>query len=255
MGEFATSIFLPTVGKVIIKKAAESFLENREDFIIYFKSKFTKIKNQDVRFSISYLIRIQVPGSSKFLLVRGNRIKEQFQPVGGVYQKYNGFSAFDDWGYKPDCGTKGIENDAISKDDLRFTVKGRYTLDVIKWFETKKGREDNAHREFNEELIETEILDREIFKNPKFDFIRKVANVFKFSTYHGCYEVLIYDIVNLLPTPEQTEVLRKLLDQPRNPETGYILADRSEIEQLRLLDGDTQIGKIGEHTKYLINEK
>lgn len=255
MGEFITSILLPTVGKVIIKKATESFLDKKENIITYVKANLSNLKYQDVRFSISYLVRIQIPGSSKFLLVRGNHIKEQFQPVGGVYKKYNGFSEFDNYGYKPDCGSKGIENDDISKDDLRFTVKGKNVLDVIKWFETGKGREDNAHREFNEELLETEILDKEIFKNLQFDFVRKVANILKWSTYHNCYEVLIYDIVNFIPSPEQTDALRKLLVETRNPKNDYILADLSEIERLRLMDGDKQIGKIGEHTKYLINEK
>ena len=38
MGEFITSILLPTVGKVIIKKATESFLDKKENIITYVKA-------------------------------------------------------------------------------------------------------------------------------------------------------------------------------------------------------------------------
>nr|WP_241158244.1 hypothetical protein [Adlercreutzia sp. ZJ138] len=34
--------------------------------------------------SAAYLFRIKVGG--KYLLIRGNRIKDQYQPVGGVYK-------------------------------------------------------------------------------------------------------------------------------------------------------------------------
>src|ERR1700719_1625190 len=40
--------------------------------------------NSDVRVSISYIISIPVDGAQ--LLIRGNRITTQFQPVGGVYK-------------------------------------------------------------------------------------------------------------------------------------------------------------------------
>src|SRR5690606_24412106 len=75
-------------GKVIIKKATETLLDKKDNLYTYLQSNFTKIKDEDVRFSISYLIRIEIPDSSKFLLVRGHRIKDQMQPVGGVYKKY-----------------------------------------------------------------------------------------------------------------------------------------------------------------------
>ncbi|MBN9337543.1 MAG: hypothetical protein J0I88_06815, partial [Chryseobacterium sp.] len=50
-------------GKVIIKKATESLLDNKNQIYTYLQSNFTKIKNEDVRFSISYLIRIKIPGT------------------------------------------------------------------------------------------------------------------------------------------------------------------------------------------------
>lgn len=242
-------------GKVIIKKATESLLDNKNQIYTYLQSNFTKIKNEDVRFSISYLIRIKIPGTSKFLLVRGHRIKDQLQPVGGVYKKINGFSEFEKWGYKEDCGTKGIKSDDISKDDLRFRVKGKYALDVIKWFESRKNRETTYDREFNEELIEDHGFDKDIFYSKSFREVQKTMKVFGYSTFHQCYEVLIYDIIEFLPTPEQEVELKRLLKNPRKLSSDFMVVDISEIERLMVIEHEEQIAKIGEHTKYLINEK
>lgn len=243
-------------GKVIIKKATESLLDNKDNIYTYLQSNFTKIKNEDVRFSISYLIKIEIPDSSKYLLVRGHRIKDQLQPVGGVYKKYDGFSEFDKYGFKKDCDRKGIKSDEISKDDLRFRVKGKHALDVIKWFEKGYGREITFHREFAEELINDHGFNPSIFASHNLNFskVQKVMNVFKYSTYHECNEVLIYDIVEFRPTPEQAVELKKLLDLPRTSNDDLMVVDLHEIEQLRVMENGDQIAKIGEHTKYLINE-
>lgn len=251
------SVLGMAAGKVIVKKATETLLDKKDNLYTYLQSNFTKIKDEDVRFSISYLIRIEIPDSSKYLLVRGHRIKDQMQPVGGVYKKYDGFSEFENFGFKKDCDRKGIKSDDISKDDLRFRVKGKYALDVIKWFESRKNRETTFNREFAEELIEDHGFDPEIFgpHNQQFREVQRVMNVFKYSTYHECYEVLIYDIVEFRPTPEQGEALKKLLALPRTSNDDLMIVDLHEIEQLRVMENGDQIAKIGEHTKYLINEK
>ncbi|MDQ6528930.1 hypothetical protein [Flavobacterium sp. LHD-85] len=242
-------------GKVIVKKATEKLLDNKDNIYTYLQSNFTKIKDEDVRFSLSYLIRIKIPGTSKFLLVRGHRIKDQLQPVGGVYKKLNGFAEFEKWGYKEDCGANGIKLDDISKDDLRFRVKGKNALDVIKWFESRKDRETTYEREFNEELIADHGFDKDIFYTKSFREVQKVMKVFGYSTFHQCYEVLIYNIVEFLPTPEQEAELKKLLGNPRKLGDDFMIVDISEIERLFVMENEEQIAKIGAHTKYLINEK
>jgi hypothetical protein len=255
MAEPILSVIGMTAGKVIIKKATESLLDNKNHLYTYLQSNFTKIKHEDVRFSISYLIRIKIPGTSKFLLVRGHRIKDQLQPVGGVYKKLNGFSEFEKWGYKLDCSSKGIKTDDISENDLRFRVKGKHALDVIKWFETRKERETTYEREFNEELIDDLGFDMSVFYKKSFREVQKVMKVFNYSTFHSCYEVLIYDIIEFLPTIEQEEELKKLLKNPRQLGDDLMIVDISEIERLLVMENEEQIAKIGEHAKYLINEK
>ena len=255
MAEPILAVLGMAAGKVIVKKATESLLDNKNQIYTYLQSNFTKIKHEDVRFSISYLIRIRIPGTSKFLLVRGHRIKDQLQPVGGVYKKLNGFSEFEKWGYKQDCSSKGIKTDDISENDLRFRVKGKHALDVIKWFETRKERETTYEREFNEELIDDLGFDKSVFYNKSFREVQKVMKVFGYSTFHSCYEVLIYDIVEFLPTLEQEVELTKLLTNPRQLGDDLMIVDISEIERLLVIENEEQIAKIGEHTKYLINEK
>jgi hypothetical protein len=244
-----------TAGQVIVKKATEALIDKFNLLYTYGLSNLTKIRNQDVRFSISYLIRIKIPGTSKFLLVRGHRIKDQLQPVGGVYKKYNSFSEFRKWGYKEDCPQKGIKTDDVSKDDLRFRVKGKYVLDVVKWFESERDRECSWDREFEEELIETNILDKKIFRKKRFEKVSKIMKFLNYSTYHQCYEVLIYDIIEFLPTEEQEVELKGLLGRVRNSGDELMLVDINEIERLIVTENEEQIAKIGEHTKYLINEK
>ena len=255
MAEPILAVIGMAAGKVIVKKAAESLLDNKNQIYTYLQSNFTKIKHEDVRFSISYLIRIRIPGTSKYLLVRGHRIKDQLQPVGGVYKKLNGFSEFEKWGYKIDCSSKGIKTDDISENDLRFRVKGKHALDVIKWFETRKDRETTYEREFNEELIDDLGFDKSVFYKKSFREVQKVMKVFNYSTFHSCYEVLIYDIVEFIPTLEQEVELNKLLTNPRQLGDDLMIVDISEIERLLVMENEEQIAKIGEHAKYLINEK
>ena len=50
-------------------------------------------------------------------------------------------------------------------------------------------------------------------------------------------------------------MLKNLLKNPRTSGDDFMLVDISEIERLRITENEEQIGKIGEHTKYLINEK
>ena len=79
--------------------------------------------SQDVRLSISYLFRLEVDG--KYLLVKGNRLKSQFQPVGGVYKFYaEAKPNLEKWKYRPDTKMGNIDE----TDDLRIFIRGRYAV-------------------------------------------------------------------------------------------------------------------------------
>ncbi len=245
---------LLTIFKLLFTKGVSALWENKNSLALYFKTIFGSYRNKNIRFSISYLFRIRIPNTDSYLLVFNRRIENQLQPVGGVYKRYGDDKLFEKWEYKPDNQKNGLGTDEISSSDLRFKVKGKNVISVIKWFEEGKEREVSGEREFWEELIEANIVDKNIFKKIKYKHIKRVSKNLKWSDHHSCYEVLIYDILELLPSPEQSEFLTQLSSIRFNREKGYAIADFDEIEQLRFIENGKQSARIGEHTKLIINQ-
>lgn len=239
--------------KPVAAKAIGKLWENKESLILYFKTNFWKYRKQNIRFSISYLFRIRIPNTDHYLLVLNRRIPNQLQPVGGAYQRYGDNSLFEKWDFSPDNKKNGLGTDDISNKDLRFKVKGKHVINVIKWFEEGKEREVSGNREFIEELIEPGIVDKDVFRKVSYRHIKRVSKNLEWSEYHGCNEVLIYDILELLPTPEQEKHLTDLYHKGSNMAKGYAFVDQDEIEQLRLMENGIQVAKIGAHTKLTIN--
>lgn len=197
-----------------------------------------------VRISASYLYRIHVDGD--YLLVKGQRF-DQYQPVGGVYKTHpsssgtlRGMSVLNDSLLVPD---------AVSEGDLRVRVPGRNLVSFLRWFEGERGRETDCWREFHEELIATGILPQEVFRLIRYDRIGRVYRPMKYSPWARSQELLIADIVELLPTPDQLAALRKL----KNTSDSRILwAKEDQIRRRGAADGaasqTTQIAQTAEWT-------
>lgn len=239
----------------VCTKGIENLWINKNQLSLYCKTLFGKHKNAQVRFSISYLFRIKIPKTNSYLLVLNRRISNQLQPVGGAYKRYGDDKLFESWGYQPDKKSNGLGLDSVSENDLRFFVKGRYVINVIKWFETGRERECNANREFIEELIETRILDKNLFDKIQYKQIKREATHLKWSEFHKCFEILIYDIFELMPSTEQKDFLIKLAAEDFDLTKGYAIVECEEIEQQRLVKGGVQVAKIGQHSKLIINDK
>ncbi|MCG2622618.1 hypothetical protein LVY72_11930 [Arthrobacter sp. I2-34] len=161
--------------------------------------------NSRVRISASYLYRIRVDGA--YLLVKGQRF-DQYQPVGGVYKthpsssgKRNDMNVLDDALLVPD---------PVSEGDLRVRIPGKKLLSFVQWFEEERGRETDGWREFYEELIATGILPQEVFRLVKYDRIERIYHPLRYSAWAQSQELLIADILELLPTPDQLDALRQL---------------------------------------------
>ena len=238
----------------ILSKSASIAWENRNHLSLYAKTKFGNYKNQYVRFSLSGLYKIQIPESNKYLLVLNRRIENQLQPVGGVYKRYGDDSLFDKWGYKPDNSRNGLDVDNLSNGDLRFMVKGKYAVEVLNWFESQKERETDPKREFKEELLDTKILSQEVFSQFHQKQIRRYSTDIQWSDFFGCYEILVYDVFELLPSQEQKTALVQLAEGGSNLSKGYAIVSCDDIEQLRLMENGRQIARIGKHTHLLINK-
>lgn len=243
-----------TLLKPMLAKGTSILWENRNHLATYYKTKIGSYKNENIRFSISYLFRIQIPNTNKYLLVLNRKIENQLQPVGGAYKRYGDDSLFNSWGYKPDNKQNGLNVDEKSTSDLRFMVKGKYVIEVMNWFESNQERETNPNREFNEELLETGILNSDVFRNINYKHIRRFSKNLIWSDFFSCYEILVFDIFELLPSENQKRALIELGEVGTNLNQGYAIVDCDNIEQLRYMENEKQVARIGQHSKLIINK-
>lgn len=204
-----------------------------------------RLRNTDVRISVSYLIRIEVDG--RYLLIRGSRFPDQFQPVGGVY-KFNpsAIEKFRSWNLTSD---NFIPIDKVSEDDLRVRVKGRYLLSFVKWFDSGKNREQGAFREFYEELVIGGGLPPSIFAGLRFDFRRRHINKIRYSDHAQSHELLIADIFDAICSDSQGEQLKSFTscDPSR-----YAWVDSDRIRRLGGVPGQVPTISIARTATWLL---
>lgn len=186
--------------------------------------------NKNIRVSFSYLFSIQIEGT--YFLIRGNK-KKGFQPVGGVYQKYDGSkSILKDIFQEDDELKKGNEN------DLRGKVKGKYLKSFIQWFESRHDREISCHREFYEELIEPGILNKEKFSEIHYSYLGTHKTKIFNSEYYG-KEFLLADIFELVldeAGKKEFLKLKKIYDNSRdNSKLTYAFVTEDEIRKRHTL--------------------
>lgn len=178
-----------------------------------------------IRISFAYLYRIKI--DNKYLLVKNERKTGKYQPVGGVYkfndneklELKNRFKVIDD---------DKIPIDESSRDDYRLRIANKYLRKMVKRFDDKAQREriDNIGREFKEELIEKGILN---WKQITYRFCGRHMTELKFSQHFQIYELLLADVVELIPTEEQEKDLIRLMSKKSEL---YYFATTEEIASL-----------------------
>jgi hypothetical protein len=207
------------------------------------------MRNQDIRFSAAYLFRIKVDG--KYFLIKGNKIN-QFQPVGGVFKRYEGsVELFDRLEIRDDnC----IAITKTTRNDLRVRVKGKNLIRLVKWFRSKIDRETGQWREFSEELVQKGILSQENFPSIDYRFLYSNSLYLHYSKHYQCHELLLHEVYELMPNQSQEEELRSLLQKGENDQWAWV-----EEEKIKCLGWDSSIkGKkfqIGEHSNLLFDKK
>lgn len=200
-----------------------------------------------IRISFAYLYRIKV--GNKYLLVKNARGTGKYQPVGGVYKLYgderiylnNSFHVVDD---------NKIPIDESSRDDYRLQMPCRYLRSFIKRFNSKQAsreRIDNLGREFREEL--GEVLDWDTIR---YRYCGQHITELKYSDHFQCYELLLADIVELIPTEQQKTELESL---EKKKSTLYRLATAEEIKSLGIAPGTSKIVEwIADHSIKVLQE-
>ena len=201
-----------------------------------------------IRISFAYLYRIKI--GNKYLLVKNERGTGKYQPVGGVYKLLgneklelrNRYQVKDD---------NKIPLDRSSRDDYRLRLENRYLRKFVKRFDRKAEREQiyNLSREFREELIEKGIIS---WSQITYRFCGRHMTELHFGDHFQSYELLLADVVELVPTPEQEADLERLVKQQSDI---YRFATADEITSLGV---DTASGdlreNIADHTLKIIQE-
>lgn len=193
-------------------------------------------KDTPVRISFAYLYRINV--GDKYLLVRNSRGTGKYQPVGGVYKLLgnekielkNRYHVMDD---------DKISIDKSSRDDYRLRLTNQYLRRFVKRFDSEATREQvcDLSREFREELIETGLLN---WNQITYRICGRHITPLQYGKHFQIYELLLADVVELLPTKDQEKDLDDLV---RNQSNKYIFATADEINSLGI---NTHTGKLTE---------
>ncbi len=233
------TIFL-SISKKIAMYVAKKLWNIKDRIIIAFLCN-TKYRETPIRLSISYLYKIKL--DNKYLLVKSNRIPNQYQPVGGVYKTKKGASKL--FHKLKVLSDDGYPYDNDLKDDLRIRVPGKNVMKFISWFESNTDRENNPLREFREELLDTNVLvPRQAFENIEYNSLERSMSKLHFSQKFQCPEILIKDIYEYIPNEEQEEIIRNIF----NNETDYYRwFEQDEIISLGRTK-DKKEFRVGEHT-------
>lgn len=178
-----------------------------------------RYRKKEIRLSFSYLFRIQVDG--KYLLIRGNRLKNQYQPIGGVYKYYTEAKPkLESFHFRPDV-QMGNKRET---DDLRIIIPGREILSFMDWFLSMKDREYDPLREFKEELLDTGLLPKEVFSNLIYRKVGIHNKGIQKSKYMSCDEFIYADIFELTLSDEQQNSIRSAV--LANPEQLCLASDK-----------------------------
>lgn len=200
-----------------------------------------------VRISFAYLYRIKV--GSEYLLVKNARGTGKYQPVGGVYkltgderiELNNRYHVVDD---------DKVPIDEPSRDDYRLQMPSRYLKKFMNRFDSKKAsreRIDDVSREFKEE-IGNELG----WTGIRYRYCGRYITDLKFEDHFRCYELLLADIVELLPTETQRNDLE---DIQRQASDKFRFATADEIKGLGIIPGtDKMVDWIADHSAKMIQE-
>jgi hypothetical protein len=236
---------------LIVVEVGYDLVRNWNRITLVTKCYFLGLAGSYVRFSMAYQYRIKV--NDKYLLVK-NSTWDHYQHVGGKYKRLeltqkilNDFEGIDDL-KMPTVGLK--------KHDLAIFIPAKNAIKFIDWFNTGKDREISHQREFYEELVEGKgkWLNPKIFPYVNYNFRKSVITPLKKAAKWDCWEILQYDVLDLVPTPAQEKALEELYDQGDNHYIKW--ADAALVQALGFDERQCKtIYNIGAHTKWVVNLK
>lgn len=201
-------------------------------------------RNESTYVSLSYLFKIKLKGSNKYLMIRGSKVRNQYQPVGGVYKKFPSLdSLWNKW------EAQEAKNDPENCDDLRFEVKRKHIPEIRKWFYRRENREVDVWREFCEELLITGILPKNTFQHIKPEFLYSKEEALIFRKGKNTKQFLIYDIFSIHLDGRQELVLNELFTSAPFTEK-YAFVNEEDLDKELFIENN-QEHQLGYHARYL----
>ena len=199
------------------------------------RGKFIK-KDTLVRISFAYLYRIKV--DDKYLLIPNGRGTGKFQPVGGVY-KLLGDEKFELKKLYHVVDDDKISIDESSRNDYRLRLENQHLREFVKRFDSCATREriNDLSREFKEEMVETGLVD---WDKIEYRVCGRHITELEHEKHFQIYELLLADVVELIPTADQMKDLEALA---QNKSDKYIFATSEEINSLGI---NTKLKKLDE---------
>lgn len=206
-------------------------------------------KDTIIRLSFAYLYRIK--NGNDYFLIKNTRGTEKFQPVGGVYKTTpeealllkNKFHAIDD---------DKIPVDRSSELDYRLRIPSKYLRSFIRRFNSKKSQRErisDVSRELKEELVRTGVVS---WKAIRYRYCGRYITNLKYEDHFQCYEIQLFDIIELLPTKEQEQEIENMKSASSNI---FSFATAEEIKALGINTDEKQLREtIGSHTQYILQE-
>lgn len=241
----------------VIAVITEYILTNIKRLKFIFFSNWLALKREKIRFSMSYQFRIKV--EDKYLLV-ANSNYSSFQHVGGKYKCTPGAQRLvKELGADEDLK---MQTSGKNSNDIAFFIPAKNAVEFLDWFDSKKNREITHSREFYEELLKTNddhgsILSLDKFPYIDYEYITTVRTPIKKTpeiTGWNCYEYLQYDVLELVPNDSQLEELKILKGKGDTDKVKW--ASRNLIINHGFDQNEkAQPYRIGEHTKWVIEEK
>ncbi|MFT4143501.1 MAG: hypothetical protein QM644_03515 [Mobilitalea sp.] len=213
-----------------------------------------------IRVSMAYIFSIPFTCDNeiKYLAIYNEGGRKNIQPIGGVYEFYKSerikpllnINPISDYGNTHVTKQENIEN------DLRIKFKIKYFKTFIKWFDSGVGREINIFREFKEELIDSNILEKNKF-NYQDIMIRKEKSLdcYYGKIDHNKYGFRHFDIFQIDMTSKlQNYIMQVAEDNMKinNMDTIRLVLISAED----IINGFVNLSgfevPISEHTKFLI---
>lgn len=235
--------FLSTlIGGFVLANFYQLFLEHKDYLGVLPKLIKIRIQSRSLRISFASLIRIKV--GDKYFLIKSKRFN-LWQPVGGVY-KYFDSDLRRRFGLQDDNG--GFKRSDPNELRLSFPSDKIFkALSLMKWFDSRLGREISPDREFREELLDPNILSKDLFKEVHFEFIERTFEL-RFSEKFQVWELMAFEVFDLKLEPSQIDQIKSIIGTNTN---DVIAMTKNEIDR----DGFASEGndfRIGGQTKYIL---